>query len=560
MSNSRQNNDLNKIGADENSFDGHFICPPDFGISLCENSEQSFLIRTYRAVSEPVLLTQKIAYKSASDGYDLVLQDSTGQFICQVHCAFTRSGLRFQATYSAPEPIWLVEWSLTNLNLAEVIIPALGGQVVTDQMPDQTTLSYKYPFWLNAQFVVGVKGNRGLIIYSHDASTNLKLARVRRENGSFTISYGFEPLAKKRLTSFATEWFIEEFTGDWQKPVAEYRTWMEKAFKIKPLPQKSNFPDWAKDINFILEIWGARRETQKPHHTFEQIIERLREFKKLHNPRQTLLYLPGFAEHGIDSHIPDYNPSDLLGGEEKFKELIDTAHTLGFKVMIHTNVLGMTFTHPKYPEFKKYQVIDAFGRRQGWAMDIDGDWLTEPYFAYINPGAQAWSDLMIETLGRLINKFWIDAVFLDQTLLAFNVNRGPDFIWGMRTHIKKLQKAFPEILFAGEGLHEQIAGCLPVAQIHGIDSLSGVHGLEGQEPWRKVHPVSSYLFGNYTRYVAHLLTRHPSNPAFKLQEAAYSQLNVIPALGLYENDQAIELPETYQMIERAKKLNKEGNL
>ena len=558
MSNSCQNNRLSKIGENEDSFGDHFICPSDFGISLCGHSKQFFLIRTYRAVSEPALLTQKIEYKSSADGYEIVLQDNSGQFTCQVHCTFTQSGLRFQAKYSAPEPIWLVEWSLTNLNLAEVILPALGGQMITEQMPDQTTLSYKYPFWLNAQFVIGIKGNRGLIIYSHDPSSNLKLARVRRENDSFTISYGFEPPAKKRLTSFETEWFIEEFTGDWQKPVAEYRNWMAKTFKIKPLPQKQNFPNWAKNINFILEVWGARRETQKPHHTFEQMIERLNEFKNLHDPRRTLLYLPGFAEHGIDSHIPDYNPSDLLGGEEKFKELVDTAHLLGFKVMIHTNGLGMTYTHPKYPEFKKYQVVDAFGRLQGWAMDIDGDWLTEPYFAYINPGARAWSDLMIETLGRLIKEFQIDAVFLDQTLLAFNVKRGPDFIKGMRTHIERLQKAFPEILFAGEGLHEQVAGCLPVAQIHGIDSLSGVHGIEGQEPWRKVHPVSTYLFGNYSKYVAHLLTRHPSNPAFKLQESAYSQLNVIPALCLYENDQAIELPETYQMIDRAKKLYEVG--
>ena len=93
--------------------------------------------------------------------------------------------------------------------------------------------------------------------------------------------------------------------------MAEYRNWMAKAFKIKPLPQKQNFPNWAKNINFILEIWGARRESQKPHHTFEQMTERLNEFKNLHDPRRTLLYLPGFAEHGIDSHIPDYNPSDF---------------------------------------------------------------------------------------------------------------------------------------------------------------------------------------------------------------------------------------------------------
>ncbi|HPN74322.1 MAG TPA: hypothetical protein PK386_03395, partial [Candidatus Marinimicrobia bacterium] len=96
MSNSCQNNRLSKIGENEDSFGNHFICPPDFGISLCDHSEQSFLIRTYRAVSEPVLLTRKITYKSAIDGYNLVLQDNSGQFTCQVHCTFTQSGLRFQ--------------------------------------------------------------------------------------------------------------------------------------------------------------------------------------------------------------------------------------------------------------------------------------------------------------------------------------------------------------------------------------------------------------------------------------------------------------------------------
>jgi len=46
-------------------------------------------------------------------------------------------------------------------------------------------------------------------------------------------------------------------------------------------------------------------------------------------------------------------------------------------------------------------------------------------------------------------------------------------------------------------------------QIHGIDSITEVHGMEGQVAWREVHPVSSYLFGKYTKLTAHLLTKHP---------------------------------------------------
>jgi hypothetical protein len=41
--------------------------------------------------------------------------------------------------------------------------------------------------------------------------------------------------------------------------------------------------------------------------------------------------------------------------------------------------------------------------------------------------------------------------------------------------------------------------------------------MEGKKKWRKVHPVSAYLFGKYTRFTAHLLTRYPKNPMFKLR-------------------------------------------
>ncbi|HEX9652711.1 MAG TPA: hypothetical protein VGA99_03285, partial [bacterium] len=289
-------------------------------------------------------------------------------------------------------------------------------------------------------------------------------------------------------------------------------------------------------------------------HTFRETIERLKQWSKLHDPNHTLLYLAGFAENGIDSHAPDYNPSPALGGDQNFKELVQAAHEMGYRVMIHTNILAMTFTHRLFPKFKEHQVVDAFGRPQTWGLDMDGDWLAEPYFAYINPGAKEWGELMTGVIGDLINLFKVDAVFLDQTLLAFNVSRGPNFLEGMRQHIQRLQAAFPKILFAGEGQHEQTLSALPMAQIHGIDSIAEVHAMDGQAPWRRAHPVSTCLFGKYTRFTPHLLTKHPSHPMFKFQEAAYADLGVLPSLVLYHSSQPMDTPEARQMIERAKRL------
>ncbi|MFZ2324344.1 MAG: DUF6259 domain-containing protein [Ignavibacteriaceae bacterium] len=482
------------------------------------------------------------------------LEDITSEFKANISITSSNDGIKFNCKVEGKKPIWLIEWKLSGLKLNEVLVPALGGQSIKNNAPIGTLLSYKYPFWWNAQFVLGPNDDGGIIIRSKDDKPELKLLRVLKEQESFEITYGFEVPAPLDKKSFEAEWYLDFYDGDWKNGVDIHRNWLEKEFQLKPYQKHSNFPEWADKINFVLEIWGARRDRINPAHSFDEMRERIKEFAKHYDPQKTLLYLAGFAEHGIDSNAPDYNPSIQCGGAENFNLLIYEAHRLGYKVMIHTNVLAMTFHHRLYPQFKKFQVVDCFGREQTWGLDIDGDWLAEPYFAYISPANTEWGDLMEKTLGDLIKKFNLDAVFLDQTLLAFNVSNGNNFMKGMREHIQRLQKAFPGILFAGEGINEQVLPALPMAQIHGIDSITEVHGIEGQVAWREVHPISSYLFGKYTKLVPHLLTKHPSHTMFTFQERSYDQLGVLPALVLYTSDQPIDIPETKAMINRANAL------
>ncbi|MBI2619837.1 MAG: hypothetical protein HYW57_07125 [Ignavibacteriales bacterium] len=524
------------------------------GSILSAGGTQAFLVRTPLELFEPTILTRLRRVSPIVGGFRITLTDDSRKYLLDLSITPSQDGLKFHASLKAPKPVWLLEWKLGGLRLDEVIVPALGGQVLTRQMPVDAALSYKYPFWWNAQFVLGTAERGGLWIRTKDDGPNFKLLRVKRQKETFEITYGFEANAPIRSRTLEAEWFVDAYEGSWTGPVDIHRRWMEEAFGLVPVTQNPHVPSWAKDINFVLEMWGVTKERPEPLHTFDAMIERLDAWKQLHDPRKTLVYLPGFAMHGIDSQAPDYFPSKLLGGDGGFRKLVKKAHSDGYRVMIHTNVLAMTFTHRHYPKFRKHQVVDLFGRPQGWGLDMDGDWLAEPYFAYINPGAKQWGDLMQKVIGNLIRKYRIDGVFLDQTLLAFNVSRGPNFLAGMRSHILRLQKAFPRILFAGEGLHEQVVSALPLAQIHGIDSIAEVHAMDGAVPWRQAHPVSVRLFGQYTRFVAHLLTKHPSHPMFRLQEEAYGRLGVVPALCLYNNEQQMDMPETRAMLRRANEL------
>jgi len=525
------------------------------GKVFCQDGQLSVLIRVPSHVSDPHILVHPKKIAVQDDALYIELTDELQKEHAAIVIRSVNNELKFSMNVNCSEPVWIMELKLSGFKLDEIVIPALGGHTLTKDMTIDTRLAYKYPFWWNAQFVLGMIGTDGIWIHTKDTDPKFKIFRIFKHEDDFELSLGFETDAPVIARQLRAEWYLGSFEKDWHIPVDEHRKWLEKEYNLVQLNEHPGFQEWVKDFNFVLEIWGMRKDNHVPHHTFNEMINKITEWSSMHPPQNTLLYLAGFAEHGIDSHAPNYDPSEACGGEQEFIKLMNAAHDLGYKVMLHTNVLAMTFNHPLYEKLKKHQVKDVFGKLQGWAMDIDGDWLSEDYFAYINPGAEEWGDLMVEVIGKLINKYKADAVFLDQTLLAFNVEQGPNFLIGMREHIKRLQKTFPDTLFSGEGINEQVLPALPMAQIHGIDGLADVHGMELSKRWKKAHPVSMYLFQKYTRFTAHLLTKHPTHPLFKIQEKAYDELNVIPALCLYDNKQKINIPEVHKMLERAKLLD-----
>jgi hypothetical protein len=518
--------------------------------------DMEIAVRLLDRVPHKVFLRTVTEFTADDQGSRVGLRDESGRFNSLLQVVREAGRLRFSASVSSPEPVWMLEWRCEGWRLDELIVPALGGQVVTDEMPIDRSLAYKYPFWWNAQFALGILApGAGVAIRTEDVEPQMKVLRIGRDGEraqDFVIGLAFEADAPVESRFLGAEWFVEPFTGSWREGVAIHRKWMEPAFDLVERERHAHRPEWVEDIDLILEFWGMRADRGRPAHTFDDMITRIESFADRHTPETTLVYLPGFAEDGIDTNAPSYDPARQCGGSVGFGRLIDRAHALGYRVMIHTNVLAMTFNHPRFSEFENKQVTDPFGRRQGWGMDIDGDWLAEPFFAYVNPAYGAWSDLIIETLGRLIDDYALDAVFIDQTLLAFNDSRGPNFMTGMREHIERLQQAFPGTLFAGEGLHEHVLSALPVAQIHGLDSIADVHGMEGTADWRRVHPVSVELFSPYTNFLPHLLTRHPSSPSFARQEEAYSQLGIPPALVFYDRRQSGEGPEIEALLARAR--------
>ena len=112
------------------------------------------------------------------------------------------------------------------------------------------------------------------------------------------------------------------------------------------------------------------------------------------DPKQTLLYVPGWRKFGYDRMYPDYEAN------ADFPAFLAKAHELGFKVMVHCNYFGCQMENPAFQQVKDYQV------RRPWDGQLDY-WIWQRAtplikFAYIDPAAKAWRDLLVSRLAELV--------------------------------------------------------------------------------------------------------------------------------------------------------------
>ena len=82
-------------------------------------------------------------------------------------------------------------------------------------------------------------------------------------------------------------------------------------------------------------------------HTYQHLIDLANELYKCGAKGGILFYLPGWCGK-YDAEYPDYTPEKWLGGERKFREMVNVLHRCGYRVQLHFLPWG---ADPFSPEF-----------------------------------------------------------------------------------------------------------------------------------------------------------------------------------------------------------------
>ena len=368
------------------------------------------------------------------------------------------------------------QWGCGGLDIRnlDLLLPAHGGQVIDDSSPI-TSRGFNYPGRWEAQLAIFQGQQGGFFVRGTDETFQFKRLDFRKDSES--ISLGFQTHNQAPWDTLTTAesvtWRLNAYAGDWRVPAQVYRDWMERTFN----PWRfSDMPAWVDDIGLVV-IYGPL--DTKP-------LDRLAE---LVDPTKTLLYLVGWRRYRHDVSYPDYT------AREEFGDFVEYVHQLGFRVMPHVNLVGISPYHPLYPEFQAFQFRDPWSEeRIGWKWDeID----SPKRHAWINNASSKFRNLFVQQLKGVWEKYKVDAFHLDISHVVVNdangLIEGLNSAQGNVLMHKELAEAMPGVAFSGEHLHE-------VTFFRESFAQRRLAPLEKTTP----HPISAFLFSPYTLPYGHL--------------------------------------------------------
>ena len=412
--------------------------------------------------------------------------------------------------------VYGIQWGCGNLDIRnlDLILPARGGQIIDAEYPVPYT-SFKYPgVWKDgsweAQLAILQGQSGGFYVHSTDETFQFKVLHFEKDIESFALGFETQNQAPfDALTSAkSVTWRLNTYAGDWRVPAKHYRDWMERTFKPWRLDE---MPTWVQEIGLVV-IPIELLDTSWLDKLAEQI-----------DPTKTLLYVVTWRRDGHDQNYPDYTPKPEL---ERF---VKSAHGHGFRVMLHTNLVGVSPYHPLYAGFQKSQFRDPWsGNLIGWKWEQTED---PQRHAWINLANSAFREFFVQQLKQIWEEHRVDAFHLDISHAMVNDANG--LIEGLNAgqgnvlmH-KELAEAMPGVVFSGEFLHEVTFFRESFAQ------------LREPLPEAKPHPISTFLYSPYTLLYGHLGFPNPDiYPQFYHEYLnSYESWGVLPTLKLWWSEQ-----------------------
>ncbi|HEV2351580.1 MAG TPA: hypothetical protein VG028_17250 [Terriglobia bacterium] len=279
---------------------------------------------------------------------------------------------------------------------------------------------------------------------------------------------------------------------------------VERTFHLPDWEQRADVPGWFRDNALVVALHGMHWSGYI-FNDYAKMIKIL-EWVATRIPAQRVLVFLAAWDGRYYWNYPLYQPDPRLGGADGFSALIGKARSMGFRMMpmFGTNSANRLLpTHAHYADASLAQ-IDGDAFNLNW-VDWDNDRHNEGWSPYMNIGVDSWRQWLFDRISEVIDRFHVDAYFLD-IVGGWENNTQADTHEGTRRMVADLRRKYPQVLACGEMSFDALLSCIPLFQVF---SESG-------------YPAA---FNKYCRAFQHLSLPAPGRGSSGVHESGFGHFN-----------------------------------
>jgi hypothetical protein len=359
-------------------------------------------------------------------------------------------------------------------------------------------------------FQQGEKGFRVEAIYEHDGWRNDTTVRVP------TWRIGHAP----------------SFEG----AMAPHMAHIETAFSLPSYESRADVPVWMRNIALVTTFHG-QHYTGYIFNDYAKQLEMLRWMATQIPAERVLVFLASWDGRYYWDY-PNYKVPERMGGEAGFRRLIQEGQKMGFKMM---PMFGANSANRQQPSWDKIKggatyKIDGDLYNLNW-VDWNNDRHQDGWLTYMNLGHDAWRNHITGRIAETIERFGVDAYFLDIVGGHVNATTG-DMHEGTRRMVLDLKAKFPKCVCVGEMPYDALYELIPM------------YHAGGGARWQK-----------YARFFSHLSAPAAGRGSSGVHEAGFQRFNTetlglsptaIPTLQVVDDTFTVHRETMAAVIARAK--------
>jgi hypothetical protein len=290
------------------------------------------------------------------------------------------------------------------------------------------------------------------------------------------------------------------YSKTFEGAVQSHMAFVEKAFNLPAWETRTDLPAWTRRIAMVTTLHGMHY-TGYVFNDYAKMLETLRWIATQMPAERVLAFLSSWDGRYYWDY-PNYKVPERMGGEAGFRKLVQEGQQLGFKIM---PMFGANAANRKQPVWSKIsdaatRKIDGDVYNLNW-VDWNNDRHQDGWLTYMNLGVDSWRNWLEGRISDIIQRFSVDAYFLD--IAGGHVNDlNADMHEGTRRLVTNLRAKHPKVLCVGEMPYDALHGFIPM------------YHAGGGPRWQK-----------YSRFFQHLSSPAPGRGSSGVHESGFGRFN-----------------------------------